>query len=219
MRAAVLCLALLAAAVPRLFAEVSAEGAVAGRVADGAGAALPGVTVELSGPGVSPARVESTDSAGAYRFDGLPSGTYEVSFRLIGFVGVQRRDVAVTRRGVCGERDPAPLGVGGRSGHRQEDVSQPRRRDRAGREPRRDRERLDAGRRRRRADRSASDREGRRRARPSPASSSASTRGRARPTSTTCADSTWTTAPISPPRWPGCRSTCRHTRTGMATRI
>lgn len=107
MRAA-LSLVLLAAAVPRLLAQVETPGSLAGveppgslagSVADDTGAALPGVTVELSGPGLSPARVESTDAAGAFRFDGLPPGTYEVSFRLSGFVGVQRRDLAVAPGG------------------------------------------------------------------------------------------------------------------------
>ena len=82
------------------------------------------------------------------------------------------------RRGGPRGRDAAPLGVGRRARDRQADVPQPGRRDRAGREPRRHRRRVDAGRRRPRSRSSCARSRGpatsSRRFR---ASSSASTRG------------------------------------------
>ncbi|HKD16680.1 MAG TPA: carboxypeptidase-like regulatory domain-containing protein, partial [Thermoanaerobaculia bacterium] len=58
-------------------------GAIAGTVRDDSGGALPGVTVEVSGPALSSARVAATDEVGAYRVEGLPAGNYDVVFRLL----------------------------------------------------------------------------------------------------------------------------------------
>ena len=87
-------IALFAAA---LFAGVSlsaqSSARVSGRVIDQTGAPLPGVTVEL----VSHLRTHQTaitDAAGAYQFDGVPSGSAELTFRLINF-SVQRRTVNI----------------------------------------------------------------------------------------------------------------------------
>ncbi|HEY1252833.1 MAG TPA: TonB-dependent receptor [Thermoanaerobaculia bacterium] len=76
-------------------AQDAPTGVLTGTVVDGSGGALPGVTVELSGPPLASARVAATGADGGYRFEGLPAGTYQVTFRLIGFVGVVRSDVAV----------------------------------------------------------------------------------------------------------------------------
>src|SRR5215472_7305029 len=76
-------------------------GAIAGTVRDDSGGALPGVTVEVSGPALSSARVAATDEVGAYRVEGLPAGNYDVVFRLLDFVGVARQGVAVTSEGVA----------------------------------------------------------------------------------------------------------------------
>ena len=70
-----------------------ATGRVGGRVLDQTGAALPGVAIDLM--------VESheltavTDETGAYRFDGVPTGSAELTFRLLNF-SVLRRSVSVT---------------------------------------------------------------------------------------------------------------------------
>src|SRR5215467_2539009 len=70
-------------------------GAIAGHATDESGGALPGVNVEVAGPALRSARVGVTDVSGAYRLDGLASGTYTVSFKLINFVGVVRQSVEV----------------------------------------------------------------------------------------------------------------------------
>jgi outer membrane cobalamin receptor len=87
-------LATLALLAPPLLAQGPA-GTLSGRVVDEAGGALPGVTVEAESPALSAPRVGVTDAAGSYRFDGLPPGSYRVTFRLLNFVGVARPGVAV----------------------------------------------------------------------------------------------------------------------------
>jgi hypothetical protein len=64
---------------------------VSGRVVDQSGAPLPGVIVDLITGGVT--RETQTDLAGAYRFDSVPRGPAEVSFRLINFAAVHRTAV------------------------------------------------------------------------------------------------------------------------------
>jgi hypothetical protein len=84
------------AAAGRLWA-----GTLGGTVRDESGAALPGVTIEVSGPALESARVAATDKTGAYRFEGLPAGSYDVAFRLLNFVGVARKGVAVSADGAA----------------------------------------------------------------------------------------------------------------------
>jgi outer membrane receptor protein involved in Fe transport len=69
-------------------------GMVAGIVRDQTGAALPGVTVELTAPRAAPLAA-STDASGRYRFDAVPPGAYTLSFRLLNFGDQQRRDLQV----------------------------------------------------------------------------------------------------------------------------
>src|SRR5262249_55866150 len=90
--------ALFAAAVLRAQATAS----IAGRVADEDGGALPSVSVELVGAPLGTSRIATTDRAGTYSFGELHPGVYDVSFRLLNFVGVVRRGVAVA----AGERRP-----------------------------------------------------------------------------------------------------------------
>jgi hypothetical protein len=67
-------------------------GAIAGRIVDQTGAVLPGVTIEL----VSSTGETNTvsDHSGSYRFDRVPAGPVEVTFRLINFT-VLRKTTAV----------------------------------------------------------------------------------------------------------------------------
>ena len=68
-------------------------GSVTGRVLDQTGAALPGVTIDLT---VGAAELNAvTDERGAYRFDNVPVGPAELTYRLINF-SVLRRSAAVT---------------------------------------------------------------------------------------------------------------------------
>ena len=74
-------------------AYAQAPGRVSGRVLDQTGAALPGVAIDL----VVDARelTAVTDDTGAYRFDAVPPGSAELTFRLLNF-SVLRRSVSVT---------------------------------------------------------------------------------------------------------------------------
>jgi hypothetical protein len=69
-----------------------ATGQVSGRVLDQTGAALPGVAIDLV---VNSRELTAvTDETGAYRFDAVPSGNAELTFRLLNF-SVLRRSVNV----------------------------------------------------------------------------------------------------------------------------
>lgn len=72
-----------------------ATGSLSGRVSDERGGALPGVAIEVEGPALASTRVTATDSNGAYRVGDLPAGSYRASFKLLNFMGVVRRDIAV----------------------------------------------------------------------------------------------------------------------------
>lgn len=86
---------LLVAAVSTASAQET--GTVTGTVADETGGVLPGVSVTLV-PGARQDGLETvTDAVGVYRFDNVPIGSWELSFRLINFSAV-RRTVAVTPR-------------------------------------------------------------------------------------------------------------------------
>jgi len=82
---------LLVLASPALAQET---GSVTGRVLDQTGAALPGVTIEVSVPGTEPTTTV-TDARGTYRVDGVPGPTADLTFRLINF-SVLRRTVSIT---------------------------------------------------------------------------------------------------------------------------
>ena len=73
-------------------AIAQATGTVSGRVVDQSGGVLPGVAVDL----VVNSRelTTATDGVGAYRFDGVPAGDAELTFRLLNF-SVLRRSVPV----------------------------------------------------------------------------------------------------------------------------
>ena len=90
MRATVLWVLLFCTSVE---AYAQAPGRVSGRVLDQTGAALPGVAIDL----VVDARelTAVTDDTGAYRFDAVPPGNAELTFRLLNF-SVLRRSVSVT---------------------------------------------------------------------------------------------------------------------------
>lgn len=79
-------------------ASASAQPAVGGRivgtVTDPSGGTLPGVTVEARAAGAEPV-VAVTSVTGEYALDGLPPGRYQVSFTLINFASVVRKDLEV----------------------------------------------------------------------------------------------------------------------------
>lgn len=74
------------------YADAQTPGRISGRVVDQTGAPLPAVSIEL----VVHARevTASTDGTGAYRFDAVPAGEAELTYRLLNF-SVLRRTVLV----------------------------------------------------------------------------------------------------------------------------
>jgi outer membrane receptor protein involved in Fe transport len=84
-------------------AQPAARGVVvAGTVQDQTGAVLPGATVSLTAAGAAaPAQTIVSDTAGAFRFDRVPAGAYEITVEFPGFKS------SVTRLRV-GARAPAP---------------------------------------------------------------------------------------------------------------
>jgi Carboxypeptidase regulatory-like domain/TonB dependent receptor-like, beta-barrel len=71
------------------------SGALAGRVTDPSGAAVPGVTVRLTNVSTGVEQTAATNSTGLYRFPALPVGTYVMSFRHAGFETVKIENVVV----------------------------------------------------------------------------------------------------------------------------
>src|SRR3954470_18206975 len=68
-------------------------GSISGHVTDTSGAALPGVTVEATGPALQGIRIGISDITGLYRLPLLPPGSYTVAFTLTGFA--QKKNAAV----------------------------------------------------------------------------------------------------------------------------
>src|SRR5262249_25094767 len=72
-------------------------GSIVGVASDASNAVLPGVTVSLSGERlIGGVQTQVTDASGAYRFDRLPPGSYEVKFELPGFKGATYGDIRVS---------------------------------------------------------------------------------------------------------------------------
>jgi hypothetical protein len=91
--ARVLGLAMLVFAIATSAFAQAQTGNIFGRVIDADGAALPGVTVTLSGIGAT--QVFVTDSEGRFRFLSLSPGRYTVAAELAGFGSVVRTGVDV----------------------------------------------------------------------------------------------------------------------------
>ena len=79
----------------RADAKSQEGGAVAGRVVDETGGALPGVSVDLKASGSETFIETVTDDTGNYSFESLPAGPAEIYIRLINFSTV-RRDIVIT---------------------------------------------------------------------------------------------------------------------------
>src|ERR1051325_11178550 len=83
---------LMAGLMPGLtFGQVATTGKIAGVVTDSSGAAVPSATVTVKSTALMAERTTSTGADGAYLFDLLPLGTYEVTVTSKGFRSEERR--------------------------------------------------------------------------------------------------------------------------------
>jgi hypothetical protein len=71
-------------------------GSINGKVSDGTGAVLPGVTVTVSSPSMQGTRTATTGEDGTYRFAAVPPGEYRITYELSGFSTVVRERIRVT---------------------------------------------------------------------------------------------------------------------------
>jgi carboxypeptidase family protein len=77
-------------------AQAQALGSIFGKVSDGSGGVLPGVTVTVSGTGLQQPLVATTSESGTYQFPSVPIGTYTVTFELSSFKKAVRPNVIIT---------------------------------------------------------------------------------------------------------------------------
>lgn len=86
-------LGVLAWMLPLAAQETFQNGSILGSVTDETGAAMLGVTVEISSPALQVGReTAKTDSSGAYRFTNLPAGVYRIAYSMAGFQTDIRND-------------------------------------------------------------------------------------------------------------------------------
>ncbi len=85
-------------------------GSIVGNVSDSTGGALPGATVAIVHEETKLTRETVSDTAGAYRFTAVPTGTYTVNVTVQGFRTFSRQGVVVTLNNVT--RIDAALQVG-----------------------------------------------------------------------------------------------------------
>jgi len=79
--------------VPAAYAQTT--GRIEGRVVDETGAALPGVTVEITSASLQGSRTVVTDADGRFRFLALPVGSYDLRASLEGFGILEQQDIQV----------------------------------------------------------------------------------------------------------------------------
>jgi carboxypeptidase family protein len=97
MRNRILFIFVLVSILPALIsAQVAVTGKITGVVTDSSGAAVPNAMVTVKGNALMSPRSTSTGSEGAYLFDLLPPGTYEVTVRANGFQTFDETGVEIT---------------------------------------------------------------------------------------------------------------------------
>ena len=106
-RLCAIALAMVILLAPAGFAQTTINtGALSGKVTDGSGSPLPGVTVTVTSPRLQGSRTAVTDGQGDYSIPLLPPGTYKASYELSG-VQTQNRDGIVVSAGVTSRADVA----------------------------------------------------------------------------------------------------------------
>lgn len=93
LRRALLCLALLAAAVPAS-AQLT-RGIISGVVTDSGGGVLPGATLTITNQDTGVVRATTSNDAGVFRAPALEPGSYQVRAELQGFRTFDARDIRV----------------------------------------------------------------------------------------------------------------------------
>lgn len=81
--------------IPASLAAQITAGRLDGAAQDEQGLVLPGVTVTLESDALLGSRIAVTDIDGSFRFQGLPAGSYTMTFELGGFATVVREDITV----------------------------------------------------------------------------------------------------------------------------
>jgi outer membrane receptor protein involved in Fe transport len=81
--------------LPAVLVAQSSTGTISGTIADGSGAALPGVTVTATNVATGTTRSTVTNGSGLYQLGLLPPAGYEVTAALEGFQPVHRNNVTV----------------------------------------------------------------------------------------------------------------------------
>jgi Carboxypeptidase regulatory-like domain/TonB dependent receptor len=88
---------LVAGSTPGLaFAQVATTGKIAGVVTDASGAAMPGAAVTVKSTALMAERTTTSGADGAYLFDLLPPGTYEINIASKGFKGFTEIGIVLT---------------------------------------------------------------------------------------------------------------------------
>src|SRR5215204_2359456 len=78
--------------VTATMAQTSTTGSVEGIISDAAGAVVPNVTVNLTGPNQIRPQTSTTDSEGRYRFSQVPPGRYVVDVAAAAGFGAAKQE-------------------------------------------------------------------------------------------------------------------------------
>ncbi len=78
------------------FGQVAITGSIRGTVTDASGGVLPSVSITVESAAIMNARQTTTDVAGNYSFDSLPSGVYTVTFKISGYTTAIRSNITLT---------------------------------------------------------------------------------------------------------------------------
>ncbi len=89
-----LCVSLLSLLIPTALLAQSGRGVLRGQITDPSGAAIPAISVSVTGPGGA-SLVSETDAEGKYVFRNLPPGTYTLQIQLKGFATFQKAGIVI----------------------------------------------------------------------------------------------------------------------------